>query len=93
MALYLGDVQSNVATSTNTIVASPNRVRGISFVAGAGAGSIVFKDGGASGTTKINIATAANSSDYIYVPGDGVRFGTNTHVTLTNITSVTVFYG
>ena len=93
MALYNGDVKSNVATSNVAIVGGPARIKGISFVAGASNGSIVLKDGGASGTTTINIATPANGYDNFPLPGDGVLFATNVFANLTNITSLTVFYG
>ena len=93
MALYNGDVKSNVATSTNTVVGSPARVRGIHYSGGADAGSIVIKDGGSGGTTVISIATAANAYGNVVIPGDGVLCNTNVHVTLTNVVSSTIFYG
>jgi hypothetical protein len=55
----------------------------------------VFKDGGASGTTKITINTLASSSspNYMLLPGEGVLFTTNIYVDVTTIGSVMVFYG
>lgn len=93
MALYLGDVKSNVATSNNTVVAGPARVRGIYFNANASAGSIVVKDGGSGGSTIITIATPASGYGNITIPGDGILCSTNVYVALTNIASATVFYG
>lgn len=93
MALYLGDVKSNVATSNAAIVATPARIKGYSYVATSGAGSFVLKDGGASGTTLISIATPASGYQSFTLPGDGVLFSTNVYANLTNITSLTVFYG
>lgn len=93
MALYLGDVKSNVATSSNTVVAAPARVKGIHYSANASAGSIVVKDGGSGGTTVITIATAANAYGNVVIPGDGVLCSTNVYVALTNVISATVFYG
>lgn len=93
MALYLGDVKSNVATSSATVVGSPARVRGINFVATAGAGSIIVKDGGSSGTTVLSIATPASGYGDITIPGDGILCSTNVYAALTNITSATFFYG
>lgn len=93
MALYLGDVKSNVATSSNTVVGSPARVRGIYYTANASAGSIVIKDGGSSGTTVLTIATPASGYDSITIPGDGILCSTNVYVALTNLASVTVIYG
>lgn len=93
MVLYLGDVKSNVATANNTVVAGPARVRSIYYSANASAGSIVVRDGGASGTIVINIATPASGYGNIMLPGDGVLCSTNVYVALTNIASTTVFYG
>ena len=93
MALYLGDVKSNVATSSATVVGGPARVRSIYYTANASAGSIVVKDGGSGGTTVISIAVPANGFGNITIPGDGVLCSTNVHVTLTNVGSATVFYG
>lgn len=92
MALYLGDVKSNVATSSDTVVGFPARVRGIYYTASAGAGSIVVKDGGSGGTTVISIATPASGYGSIMIPGDGVLCTSNVYVALTNVVSATVFY-
>lgn len=93
MALYNGDVKSNVATSSNTVVGGPARVRGIHYSGDTGAGSIVIKDGGSGGTTVISVATAANGYGNVVIPGDGVLCSTNVYVALTNVVSSTVFYG
>lgn len=93
MALYLGDVKSNVAVASNTVVGGPARVRGLYYSANASAGSIIVKDGGSSGTTIITIATPANGFGDVTIPGDGVLCSTNVYVALTNIASATIFYG
>lgn len=93
MALYLGDVKSNVATSNNTVVGSPARVKGIYYSGNASAGSITIKDGGSGGTTVISIATPANGYGNIKIPGDGVLCYSNVYIALVNVSSATVFYG
>lgn len=93
MALYNGDVKSNVVTSSNTVVGSPARVRGIHYSGDTDVGSIVIKDGGSGGTTVISIATAANGYGNVVIPGDGVLCSTNVYIALTNVSSATVFYG
>jgi hypothetical protein len=93
MALYNGDVKSNVATSSNTVVGGPARVKGIHYSANTSAGSIVIKDGGSGGTTILTIATAANAYGNVVIPGDGILCSTNVYATLTNVVSATVFYG
>ena len=71
------------------------RVKAIYIVPDTGAGSVVFKDGGASGAVKLTVNTLASSTtpDYILVPGEGLLFQTNVYVDLTDVVSVMVFYG
>lgn len=93
MALYNGDVKSNVATGSATVVAGPARVKTVYFTANSSAGSIVLKDGGSNGTTMATIAVPANGYGNVFIPGDGIRFETNVYIALTNVGSATVFYG
>jgi len=71
------------------------RVKALYIVPGATAGSVVFKDGGASGTTKMTINTVASATQPtpMLLPGEGVLFDTSIYVDVTNIGSVMVFYG
>lgn len=71
------------------------RVKSIYIVPAAGAGSVVFKDGGASGTVRMTVNTLASSTapNYILLPGEGLVFQTNVYVDVTDIGSVMVFYG
>lgn len=59
------------------------------------AGSVVFKDGGASGVTKmtINIPSNATGGTSLLLPAEGVLFSTNVYVDITTVASVMVFYG
>lgn len=92
------DVRAKTMTETGaTGIGVPRaRIKAIYYVAGT-AGSISFKDGGASGTERILLATPAstvgNGSTYILVPGDGVVFDADPYLTITGPTSVTFFYG
>ena len=82
------------ASATSTLVSTgPTRVRGIYVRATASAGTVVLKDGGASGTTKATIRTPAVAGAHsIPVPGGGLSFGTDVHATLTNADDCGVFY-
>jgi hypothetical protein len=93
MALYLGDVKSTTLAASGLVFGGPARVKGIYYTANASAGSIVIKNGGSSGTTVINIATPSSGYGYIPIPADGVVCSTNAYATMTNLASVTVFYG
>lgn len=70
------------------------RVKGVYVVHGASAGSVVFRDGGASGSTKMTINTVASATiaTYLPLPGEGVLFRSDIHGTITNAASVTLFY-
>jgi hypothetical protein len=91
------DVKSTHLNASGTIFAQPARIKGFSICATASsAGTLQLKDGGSSGTVMVEIDIPSNSnpnSFYVLVPGDGVRCYTNIYATLTNIASVTVFYG
>ena len=71
------------------------RVKSIYIVPGGSAGSVVFKDGGSGGTTVMTVNTVASAIQptYILMPGQGVLFTTNVYADVTNIGSVTIFYG
>ena len=71
------------------------RVKSIYIVPSGTAGSVVFKDGGANGTTRLTVNTVASATQptYLLLPGEGLLFSTNIYVDVTNIGSVMVFYG
>ena len=88
------DVKNEHLNASGLLVAGPTRVKGMVLTSvGGGAGSVLLKDGGSGGTTRIEIdvpATAAFHS--VTIPGEGVRFATNVYATLTNC-YVSVFHG
>lgn len=93
------DVKAKTMTATGaTGIGLPRaRIKAIYYVPGAATGSVSFKNGGVAGTELINLATPANTSGtgamYVLLPSDGVRFEADPYLTLTNVTSVTFFYG
>ena len=88
------DVLSATATADGTMVAGPARIKGILITTTTSAGSVVLKDGGASGAAKITINTPAVAEIFnALLPAEGVRFTTDVYVDVTNVSSVTVFYG
>ena len=97
--MAVNDLTAKTITSTGFVTGSssnaqPARVKTIYYVASGTAGSIVLKDGGSSGTTLMTIATpaSATATEVVYIPEGGVRFRTDVHATLTNVTYVTVFH-
>ena len=71
------------------------RIKAVYIVPTGTAGSVVFRDGGASGATVMTLNTVASATQptYLIFPGEGVLFSTNVHGTVANVTSVTNFYG
>ena len=92
------DVKSSQLTSSNTVFAGPARIKGVYINPGASTGSVVFKDGGANGTTVLTLNTPAlgangSSTVYILLPGEGIWCASNVHATLSQVAAVTTFYG
>jgi hypothetical protein len=91
------DVKSIHLNSSGSIFGSRARVKGFSICASASlAGTLILRDGGSGGTNMIEVDIPSNSnpnSFYILVPGEGVLFSTNIYATMTNLASITVFYG
>ena len=92
------DVKAKTMTSTGaTGIGLPRaRIKGVYALLGATAGSISFKDGSSGGTELLKFDTPVSSATgnmYVIIPNDGVRFEADPYLTLTNVTSVTFFYG
>lgn len=88
------DLKSTRLSASGAIFAGPGRVRGVSYVAGATAGTIQIRDGGASGTILCTIDTpaSATAADNIILPDNGIRCETDIYITLTNVTFCTAWY-
>ena len=92
------DIKAKYASSTGALSIGGTtqgiRIKGIWVVTPVGAGSVVITDGGSSGPQLIKLDTAAAiTNDYLLLPGEGVRFAGDPYVTLSSVTSVTIFYG
>jgi hypothetical protein len=53
----------------------------------------VFRSGGGSGTTLLTMTFVAGDDTQITIPDHGIIFEDGCHVTLTNIDSITAFFG
>jgi hypothetical protein len=72
------------------------RIKTIYAVNGGSAGSVVIREGGASGDILITVNTAANTTagyTIIPLPGEGILCESGLHGTVTNTTSMTLIYG
>jgi hypothetical protein len=89
------DVLSAHTEATGTMVSQRTRLRGYQCLSGGTAGDIIFRDGGASGTIRLQFNVPANTNNPFSntIPGQGILFNESIHVTLPTATKVTVFYG
>ena len=80
-------------TATGNVTTKPARLIAIHAICAAGAGSIVLKDS-STGSTLFDIDTPASATAVIetYIGDEGMRFKTQIHATLTNVTSLTCFF-
>jgi hypothetical protein len=86
------DLKAKYLTATGTVVSGPARLNAIHYHSAGSTGSVVLRDGGASGTTVFTLDFHANSTGDLTIPQEGVRFNTDIHATFTNVTSMTFFY-
>ena len=91
----LTNVFSEHTDATGVIYAGATNLAGYQIAPGGTAGEIIFRDGGASGTVRLRVNIPATPLTPIstLIPGNGIRFSTNIHVTLPTNGIVTIFYG
>lgn len=82
-------------TAQNTGNIGRCRIKSIYIVPGTLAGSLVIKDGGASGSILVTINTVASATQptYLLMPGEGVLCQTSPYGAVTSLGSATIFYG
>lgn len=89
------DVLSAHVEATGTIVTGRVRVKGYQCLSGGTAGDIILRDGGATGTVRLQFNVPANTNNPFanLIPGEGILFYTDVHVTLATSAKITIFYG
>jgi hypothetical protein len=88
------DVLAAHRETTGTMVSGRNRVKGLIVTPGGTAGDIILRDGGSGGAARLQFNLSTNQSAFSFtVPGEGVLFLTDIHVTLPTSSKLTVFYG
>ena len=92
-AVLSSDGQFTNATGSADITRC--RVKAVYIVPAATAGSVVFRDGGSGDTIIMTLNTVASATQptYLLFPGEGVLFTTKVYADVTNIGTVTIFYG
>jgi hypothetical protein len=81
--------------ATGTMYAGATNLAGYQLLSGGTAGDIIFRDGGAAGTIRLQVNIPATPTNPIstLIPGNGIRFTTDIHVTLPATAKVTIFCG
>ena len=72
------------------------RIKSIYAINGTSAGSVVIREGGATGKILITLNTAASATAGFTVwplPGEGILCESGLHGTITDTTSITLIYG
>jgi hypothetical protein len=89
------DVKASHVEATGTMVSGRVRVKGYQCLSGGTAGDIILRDGGASGVVRLQFNIPANTNNPFanLIPGEGILFDTDVHVTLPTAAKITVFYG
>lgn len=89
------DVSATHLTADGAVSATPARLKAVSYRGDGSAGSIVFKNGGASGTTllTLDVGTSDTFTIYILLPGEGIRFSESIYADVTHVSALTAFYG
>lgn len=90
----LTNVFSKHANATGTIYAGAANLGGYQLKPGGTAGTIEIRDGGASGTLLLELDITVNTAVIAtLLPGNGIRFTTDIHVTLPASAAITIFCG
>lgn len=82
------DILAASLAATGTAYSGRTRLRGltISFATG---GTVVIRDGGASGVTMYSYTAPATAGTlHIILPGEGILFQTDMHATLSSATAI-----
>ena len=88
-----GPIISVRRASTGTVKAGRLRLKAVTVSTSAADARLVLKDG-SGGATLFDMDFAADNADeQIYIPDNGIIFESECHCTLTNLTSITCFFG
>jgi hypothetical protein len=85
---------AKTASGTGSLIGGRTRLK--SFVvetASSGTPAAVFRSGGGSGTTLLDMSFRPGDDTQITIPDHGIIFEDGCHVTLTNVNSITAFFG
>tara|TARA_R100001509_G_C4729861_1_gene169472 strand:+ start:220 stop:492 length:273 start_codon:yes stop_codon:yes gene_type:complete len=86
-------ITAKTVTSTGTLLGGRARLKAFYVkTAGSGSPAVVFKNG-SGGATQLSMVFHTSDDNQITIPDHGMIFDDECHVTLTNIDSLTGFFG
>ena len=78
--------------ATGTVATGRRQLRGYHTISGGTAGDVIFRDGGSSGTVRLQFNIGTGTQPIVMlIPDDGILFTTDIHVTLPTSAKTTVF--
>ena len=88
------DVKAAHVEATGTVVSGRNRLKAYHCISGGTAGDVIYRDGGSGGTVRLQFNIGAGTQPVsLPIPGEGILFSTDIHVTLPTSAKITTFYG
>lgn len=88
----MSNVVATHVETTGTIATGRYNLRGYQTVGGGTAGDVIYRDGGASGTIRLQYNIGPGTQPVgLTLPADGILFVTDIHVTLPTSAKTTVF--
>jgi len=91
-----GDVLSKNLTGSGDVFVGRSRLKGVNMMPTGAAGTVVFKDGGSGGTALLTLNTPVQTAilpHYVEIPGEGILFSTSIYAVMTDVSSITAFFG
>ena len=86
-------ITAKTVTSTGTLQGGRTRLKSFYVkTATSGSPAVVFKNG-SGGATLLSMAFHTSDDNQITIPDHGIIFDDECHVTLTNVSSITGFFG
>ena len=78
--------------ATGTVATGRRQLRGYHTISGGTAGDVIFRDGGASGTVRLQFTIGTGTQPTVMnISDDGILFTTDIHVTLPTSAKTTTF--
>lgn len=89
------DVLTTHLTADGVVSANRARLKSVSYRGDGTEGNILFKNGGASGATllELDVGPSDTFTIYLLLPGEGILFSDGIYADVTHVPALTAFYG